>query len=248
MQSTHLPNQLSSQAPAASAVSGDADATTSSSAASTAPAASPTTPLTSAAAASSKPRSSAQMPLPPPPAPWEPRSINLYKRESMTLIGEGTYGSVWLARGPTGVKVALKKIRKEKKEGFPITAIREIKLLKMLKHPNIVTLKDVVSSHLPGRDGDVFMVFEFLDHDLTGLLESKVQLSDAVIKYYLKCILEGLAYMHSVKVLHRDIKGANSERPRAQRQRLSTSTITRACCEPSRHVDRHLLCSLLSQS
>jgi len=127
----------------------------------------------------------------------------------MTLIGEGTYGSVWLARAPNGTRVALKKIRKEKKEGFPITAIREIKILKALRHPNIVQLRDVVSSHLPGREGDVFLAFEYCDHDLTGLLESKVHLSDAVIKYYLKSILEGLYYLHQRQILHRDIKGAN---------------------------------------
>jgi len=127
----------------------------------------------------------------------------------MQLIGEGTYGSVWLARAPNGTRVALKKIRKEKKEGFPITAIREIKILKALRHPNIVQLRDVVSSHVPGREGDVFMVFEFCDHDLTGLLESKVPLSDALCKYYLKAILEGLYHLHSRGILHRDIKGAN---------------------------------------
>jgi cyclin-dependent kinase 12/13 len=107
----------------------------------------------------------------------------------MTLIGEGTYGSVFLARSEDGEMVALKKIRKEKKEGFPITAIREIKILKRVQHANIVQLKDVVSSHsysLPlstntatdppnslyshatFKEGDVFMVFEFMDHDLTG--------------------------------------------------------------------------------
>jgi len=92
---------------------------------------------------------------------------------------------------------------------FPITAIREIKILKAVRHPNIVHLRDVVSSHVPGREGDVFMVFEFCDHDLTGLLESKVPLSDALCKYYLKSILEGLYHLHSRGILHRDIKGAN---------------------------------------
>src|SRR4051812_30486743 len=92
--------------------------------------------MTDIASSSSSASSSASLPLPPPPTPWEPRSINIYKRDlgtsSMQLIGEGTYGSVWLSRGPNDQRVALKKIRKEKKEGFPITAIREIKILKSL--------------------------------------------------------------------------------------------------------------------
>ena len=148
-----------------------------------------------------------------PSAPWQPRSLSLYSRtDKLTLIGEGTYGSVFLAKSPTGQLVALKKIRKEKKEGFPITAIREIKILKRVDHPNIVKLLDVVSSHTYTphfKDGDVFMVFEFCDHDLTGLMESRAQISDAQVKYYMKCILEGLYYLHKDKIMHRDIKGAN---------------------------------------
>lgn len=70
-------------------------------------------------------------------------------------------------------------------EGFPITAIREIKILKMLDHENIVRLKDVVSSHshIDNREGNVFMVFEFCDHDLTGIMESGQRLSEGVTKY-----------------------------------------------------------------
>ena len=159
---------------------------------------------------------------------WQPRHVSLYKKtEKLTLIGEGTYGSVFLARDPTGELVALKKIRKEKKEGFPITAIREIKILKRVDHVNIVRLKDVVSSHtyISGgggtgvgaggagsrqfKEGDVFMVFEFCDHDLTGLLESRVTLTLPQLTYYLYSILQGLYYLHRHKIIHRDIKGAN---------------------------------------
>ena len=162
----------------------------------------------------------------PPTSAWQPRHVSLYKKtEKLTLIGEGTYGSVFLARDPTGELVALKKIRKEKKEGFPITAIREIKILKRVDHVNIVRLKDVVSSHtyIPSsgsdsgvgtgsrqfKEGDVFMIFEFCDHDLTGLLESRVTLTLPQLTYYLYSILQGLYYLHRHKIIHRDIKGAN---------------------------------------
>jgi len=69
-------------------------------------------------------------------------------------IGEGTYGKVYRGTDKKGDKVALKMIRMDnEKEGFPITAIREIKLLSTLKHENIVNLKIVrsgVSSCWPG--------------------------------------------------------------------------------------------------
>lgn len=64
-------------------------------------------------------------------------------------IGEGTYGQVYLARDERdGSLVALKRVRMDnEKEGFPITAIREIKLLKRLNHENVIRLKEIVRSH-----------------------------------------------------------------------------------------------------
>lgn len=61
-------------------------------------------------------------------------------------IGEGTYGVVYKGRNKkTGRLVAMKKIRLElEDEGVPSTAIREISLLKELRHPNIVSLQDVL--------------------------------------------------------------------------------------------------------
>jgi len=65
---------------------------------------------------------------------------DLDKYLKMEKLGEGTYGVVYKAQNKaTGEMVALKKIRLEKEDdGVPSTAIREISLLKGLKHPNIV--------------------------------------------------------------------------------------------------------------
>jgi len=62
------------------------------------------------------------------------------KYEKIEKIGEGTYGYVYKARDTTNSEiVALKKIKLENEdEGVPSTAMREISILKELKHPNIV--------------------------------------------------------------------------------------------------------------
>lgn len=72
--------------------------------------------------------------------------------EKKEQLGHGTYGEVYLAvHKETGEKVALKKIKleasKEKRQGFPITALREMRVLKQLHHQNVVELKEVCRSN-----------------------------------------------------------------------------------------------------
>lgn len=76
---------------------------------------------------------------------WGERCVDVF--EFIAQIGEGTYGQVWKAQDKrTGMLVALKKVRLEnEKEGFPITAVREIKILRQLNHKNIVNLREVVT-------------------------------------------------------------------------------------------------------
>ena len=70
-------------------------------------------------------------------------------------IGEGTYGQVYLAKAnDTGKLVALKKIRMDtEKEGFPITAMREMRLLTRLQHDNVIGLLEVVRSRRESMPG-----------------------------------------------------------------------------------------------
>mmetsp|Transcript_31767 Transcript_31767/g.106033 ORF Transcript_31767/g.106033 Transcript_31767/m.106033 type:complete len:475 (-) Transcript_31767:388-1812(-) len=140
------------------------------------------------------------------------RSIKLY--EKVEQVGEGTYGQVYKARSrESGEIVALKRVRMDnEKEGFPITAIREIKILKVLNHKNIVRLHEIVTSDASDYNhgkGSIYMVMEYCDHDLTGLSDSGHRFSPGQIKCYMKQLLEGLCYCHKNHVLHRDIKGSN---------------------------------------
>jgi len=83
-------------------------------------------------------------------------------------VGEGTYGVVFKSRNKeTQELVALKKIKLENEdEGIPSTAIREISILKQLKHPNIVNLKELVHG-----EKKLYLIFEYLDHDLKKFLD-----------------------------------------------------------------------------
>ncbi|CAB3408452.1 unnamed protein product [Caenorhabditis bovis] len=135
--------------------------------------------------------------------------------EKLNKIGQGTFGEVFKARcKSTGRMVALKKILMEnEKEGFPITALREVKMLQQLKHANITDLIEVCSSKSApnSRERSTFyLVFAFCDHDLAGLLSNtKLRLSMVHIKTMMKHLLNGLCKLHRSKVLHRDMKAAN---------------------------------------
>jgi Protein kinase domain len=143
----------------------------------------------------------------------------------VSQVGEGTFGKVYKARNTiTRVYVALKRIRMEsERDGFPVTAMREIKLLQSLRHQNIVRLYEMMVSnggsfglmvemlsliHLSA--GSVYMVFEYMDHDLTGILsQTQFSFTDAHLKSLCRQMLAGLAYLHHKGVIHRDIKGSN---------------------------------------
>ncbi|XP_075527010.1 cyclin-dependent kinase 2-like [Dermacentor variabilis] len=132
------------------------------------------------------------------------------KFQKIEKIGEGTYGVVYKARDrATGRFIALKKIRLESEaEGVPSTAIREIALLKELRHPNIVRLLDVVP-----QDQKLYLVFEYMTEDLKKHMDkaasSKTPLAVKLVKSYLWQLLQGIAYCHSHRILHRDLKPQN---------------------------------------
>uniref|UniRef100_A0A671F050 Cyclin-dependent kinase 12 n=1 Tax=Rhinolophus ferrumequinum TaxID=59479 RepID=A0A671F050_RHIFE len=146
---------------------------------------------------------------------WGKRCVD--KFDIIGIIGEGTYGQVYKAKDKdTGELVALKKVRLDnEKEGFPITAIREIKILRQLIHQSVVNMKEIVTDKQDALDfkkdkGAFYLVFEYMDHDLMGLLESGlVHFSEDHIKSFMKQLMEGLDYCHKKNFLHRDIKCSN---------------------------------------
>ncbi|XP_021899737.1 cyclin-dependent kinase G-2 isoform X1 [Carica papaya] len=135
------------------------------------------------------------------------RSVDEFER--LNKIDEGTYGVVYRARDKkTGEIVALKKVKMEKeREGFPLTSLREINILLSFHHPSIVDVKEVVvGSNLDS----IFMVMEYMEHDLKGLMETMKQpFSQSEVKCLMLQLLEGVKYLHDNWVLHRDLKTSN---------------------------------------
>lgn len=132
-------------------------------------------------------------------------NVDRYKK--IEKLGEGTYGVVYKAKDQvTSETIALKKIRLENEdEGVPSTAIREISLVKDCQHPNIVKLKDIVHN-----EQKLYLIFEYLDYDLKKYLEiNGGPLSPPVVKSFLYQMLDGIAFCHSQRVLHRDLKPQN---------------------------------------
>lgn len=138
---------------------------------------------------------------------WVPRKADSF--EKLDKIGQGTYSSVYRARDlETGKIVALKKVRFVNMDPESVRFMaREILILRQLDHPNVMRLEGLVTSRV---SGNLYLVFEYMEHDLAGLVASPiVKFTEPQIKCYMQQLFCGLEHCHSRGVLHRDIKGSN---------------------------------------
>jgi cell division cycle 2-like protein len=129
--------------------------------------------------------------------------------QCINRIEEGTYGVVYRARDKrTNETVALKRLKMEKeKEGFPITSLREISTLLKAQHQNIVTVREIVV----GSNMDkIYIVMEFVEHDLKCLMETMKQpFLLGEVKTLMMQLLRAVAHLHDNWILHRDLKTSN---------------------------------------
>jgi len=99
-----------------------------------------------------------------------------------------------------------------KREGFPLTAIREVKMLQKLQSEYIIDLIEICNKKCSTfqEKSSFYLVLAFCDYDLAGLLSNKkTKLELADIKCIMKQLVTGLSIIHKADILHRDLKSAN---------------------------------------
>ncbi|PON65991.1 Serine/threonine protein kinase [Parasponia andersonii] len=138
---------------------------------------------------------------------WFPLRADSF--EKLEKIGQGTYSSVFRAREvETGRMVALKKVRFDNFQPESIRFMaREILILRRLDHPNIMKLEGLITS---GSSNSIYLVFEYMEHDLAGLVSSpEIKFSQAQVKCYMRQLLSAIEHCHLRGIMHRDIKVSN---------------------------------------
>ena len=87
--------------------------------------------------------------------------------------------------------------------------LREIKLLRLLRHPDIVDIKHIMLPPSAREFRDIYVVFELMETDLHQVIKANDDLTPEHHQFFLYQLLRGLKYVHSAKVFHRDLKPKN---------------------------------------
>ena len=134
------------------------------------------------------------------------KTVKMEKYEKFAKTGQGAYGAVLKAKNKeTQEIVAVKRIHFDDDEGIPTSALREVSALKGLKHQNIVSLHDIVTS-----ERCVSLVFEYYDQDLKNYLVScNGEIERNVVKSFMYQLLQGIAFCHNQNILHSGLKPQN---------------------------------------
>ncbi|RZC67490.1 hypothetical protein C5167_011178 [Papaver somniferum] len=127
------------------------------------------------------------------------------------VVGKGSYGVVCSAIDThTGDKVAIKKIHDIFEHVSDAARIlREIKLLRLLRHPDIVEIKHIMLPPSGRAFKDIYVVFELMESDLHQVIKANDDLTLEHYRFFLYQLLRALKYIHTANVFHRDLKPKN---------------------------------------
>uniref|UniRef100_A0ACD5VHP3 Uncharacterized protein n=1 Tax=Avena sativa TaxID=4498 RepID=A0ACD5VHP3_AVESA len=126
------------------------------------------------------------------------------------VVGKGSYGVVAAAvDNQTGERVAIKKINDVFEHISDATRIlREIKLLRLLRHPDIVEIKHIMLPPSRREFRDIYIIFELMESDLHQVIKANDDLTPEHHQFFYQ-LLRGMKYIHAANVFHRDLKPRN---------------------------------------
>ncbi|KAI9293588.1 Pkinase-domain-containing protein [Neoconidiobolus thromboides FSU 785] len=134
-------------------------------------------------------------------------SIQIGNYNVLQTIGEGSFGKVKLAvHSITGHKVALKIINRKKIAHMDMVGRvkREIQYLKLLRHPHIIKLYEVITTPT-----DIIMVIEYAGRELFDFIVNNGKMSEDASRKFFQQIICAMEYCHRHKIVHRDLKPEN---------------------------------------
>ncbi|KAG6772890.1 hypothetical protein POTOM_024319 [Populus tomentosa] len=137
----------------------------------------------------------------------EERHVIFGKYETGRLLGKGTFAKVYYGKHlVTGESVAIKVISKDqvKKEGMMEQIQREISVMRLVRHPNIVELKEVMATKTK-----IFFIMEYVRGGELFAKVAKGRLKEEAARKYFQQLISAIDYCHSRGVYHRDLKPEN---------------------------------------
>lgn len=138
-------------------------------------------------------------------------SVNIQDIQPDRPIGYGAFGVVWSVTDPRdGKRVALKKMPNVFQNLVSSKRVyREIKMLCFFKHENVLSALDILQPPHIDFFQEIYVITELMQSDLHKIIVSSQPLTSDHVKVFLYQILRGLKYLHSARILHRDIKPGN---------------------------------------
>jgi serine/threonine protein kinase len=126
-----------------------------------------------------------------------------YKK--IAQLGQGSFGVVYSASDPNDQLVAIKRYFGRARTEIPYQILREINIMKMINHPNVIQLREVVSS-----EGKIDVVMEFGGETLREYyLRHNTAMRVKQLRHVVYQVLAGCHYLHGLNIIHRDLKPAN---------------------------------------
>lgn len=149
----------------------------------------------------------------PPAAQVSAADVNAARRYRLDrAVGQGTFGTVMLARGENDERFAIKKVLQD-----PRFKNRELQIMRLVKHPNVVALRDYFYTNGDMHQEEVFLnvVMEFVPETLHRVCREYTKrhmfMPIALVRVFMFQLLRSIGYLHlpNVNVCHRDIKPHN---------------------------------------